>query len=773
MAGAFSDNQPDYSWLQPGEVKTWKHYWYPIRHLGAFKNANTEAAVNLEPRDRSLFLAFNTTTRHEGAQVELTAAGRPLHSRSIDIGPASLTRSTCHCQTGSIPSTLRAALSDKNGRELIAYAPNRAPESTHAEPVERPIPPAEVASVEELYLTGLRIEQLYSPAFEPDPYYEEALRREPNDYRANTALGILYCKRGRFAAAEEKLRAAIGQSRRNYIRPKDTEADYYLGVSLRAQDRLSEAEDAFQAAAWNPAWRAASCYALAELACRRRDWADALEQVERSLALNARDARTLALKSSILHQTDQVDEAVAAAEAALALDPLEFRALNELGPVRAAHSRMRDDVQSYLDLAVEYGNGGFYLEALELLEDAAHLSADDDQGDPMVYYYFAFYAEALGDAEAASRARQLAPTMPSDYCFPHRWEAEPPCARPSNANPPTPAPPITSATSFMITSPSRPSPPGKWRGAAIRVLLPLIGTWVWPMPKCGVTCPTRSQVWNRRLPFSRPTLGSCTNWTCCAKPRGSKPTTRLARLEQRVDIVRTRDDALTRMIILLIAQGEQDRALDWLRGRQFHNWEGGGEIREVFVDALLTRGLRALRKNQPEDALRDFRAALEFPRNLAVGQPKRDSRRAQIQFLIGQAEEALASRMPPVSHSHWPQRSRRRSGDAGYYRARALLKLGASTEGTPLLENLLSEGRRLLEAPPAADYFAKFGEKESARARGARGYYWMALGEIGLGRHEAAIQSLERALSSNPAHFWARTQLESLQPPPNSEAQNQ
>ena len=91
---------------------------------------------------------------------------------------------------------------------------------------------AEVATVEELYLTGLRIEQLYSPAFEPDPYYEEALRREPNDYRANTALGILYCKRGRFAAAEEKLRAAIGQSRRNYIRPKDTEADYYLGVSL-------------------------------------------------------------------------------------------------------------------------------------------------------------------------------------------------------------------------------------------------------------------------------------------------------------------------------------------------------------------------------------------------------------------------------------------------------------------------------------------------------------------------------------------------------------
>ena len=34
---------------------------------------------------------------------------------------------------------------------------------------------------------------------------------------------------------------------------------------------------------------------------------------------------------------------------------------------------------------------------------------------------------------------------------------------------------------------------------------------------------------------------------------GIEPATRLARLEQRVEIVRTRDDALTRMIVLLIA----------------------------------------------------------------------------------------------------------------------------------------------------------------------------------------------------------------------------
>ena len=60
--------------------------------------------MNLEPRDRSLFLAFNTTTRHESAQVELTAAGRPLLSRSIDIGPAEPYQVTLPLPRGSIRS---------------------------------------------------------------------------------------------------------------------------------------------------------------------------------------------------------------------------------------------------------------------------------------------------------------------------------------------------------------------------------------------------------------------------------------------------------------------------------------------------------------------------------------------------------------------------------------------------------------------------------------------------------------------------------------------
>ena len=65
-------------------------------------------------------------------------------------------------------------------------------------PVVAPEAPEAVPTVEELYYVGLRLEQFHNPALEPYPYYEEALRRDPDDSRTNTALGILYCKRAMY-----------------------------------------------------------------------------------------------------------------------------------------------------------------------------------------------------------------------------------------------------------------------------------------------------------------------------------------------------------------------------------------------------------------------------------------------------------------------------------------------------------------------------------------------------------------------------------------------
>src|SRR6185369_11218595 len=110
------------------------------------------------------------------------------------------------------------------------------------------------SSSDELFYTGQRIEQLYSPAFEARPYYEEMLHRDAGDYRANTALGILLCRQWRWSEAASYLSNAVARATANYVRPKDTEAFYYLGLALRSQGELEPAREAFQRAVWNETW---------------------------------------------------------------------------------------------------------------------------------------------------------------------------------------------------------------------------------------------------------------------------------------------------------------------------------------------------------------------------------------------------------------------------------------------------------------------------------------------------------------------------------------
>jgi hypothetical protein len=88
MVGAYSDNQPDYSWIKPYEVKKWEQYWYPVKGIGGFKNANLNGAVNLEVKpDNSVFLGYYSTGKVEKAKVVLENNGIVVFTKDIAISP--------------------------------------------------------------------------------------------------------------------------------------------------------------------------------------------------------------------------------------------------------------------------------------------------------------------------------------------------------------------------------------------------------------------------------------------------------------------------------------------------------------------------------------------------------------------------------------------------------------------------------------------------------------------------------------------------------------
>ncbi len=79
MSGAYSDNQPDYSWLQPlRNANRFQMFWYPFRDIDGVKNANLDAAVNLDVKDGSAKLGFYTTSAHPSATALLEAGPQVL-----------------------------------------------------------------------------------------------------------------------------------------------------------------------------------------------------------------------------------------------------------------------------------------------------------------------------------------------------------------------------------------------------------------------------------------------------------------------------------------------------------------------------------------------------------------------------------------------------------------------------------------------------------------------------------------------------------------------
>ena len=122
MVGAYSDNQPDYSWMQPYETRSFVLSWYPFRGIGGVKNANLDAAVNLEVAGGRARLGFCSPLPREKARVLLTAAGQVLLDETIAIDPGHPFRREVVLPPGTDEHEVRAALLS-GGRELVVVFP--------------------------------------------------------------------------------------------------------------------------------------------------------------------------------------------------------------------------------------------------------------------------------------------------------------------------------------------------------------------------------------------------------------------------------------------------------------------------------------------------------------------------------------------------------------------------------------------------------------------------------------------------------------------------
>ncbi len=775
MFGAWSDNQPDYSWTKSLETRSVKQWWYPLRGIGGVKEATKDAACDLDIRNGRAHLAVYATRSHTEARVVLSVGIRTIHERKIDIAPDRPFAADVSLPDGIPQDELALSLWTSEGRELVRTKPISRVQAPLPPAVTPPLPPLDITTAEELTLTGQRLEQFHNPALEPYPYYEEALRRDPGDSRANTALGLLYLRRGLYREAENCLARAVERQTKNYTRPKEGEALYALGLARRALGKTKEAEDAFQRAAWDEDWQAASFFQLAEMSSAAGDFGRAVDFLERARARNAQSPKIAAFLAAMYRLLGQPDKAKASAAEALGLDALDFWAWNETVLDRAARDKndgdavlrrmsglMRDAPANYLELAADYLRCGLYDEVVNVLARQTE-SGKKGSGDfPLLHYMMAYVLAKKGDEDGALRRLRLAAACPTDYGFPFQFEFVDILRWAHSALPEDGRAPYYLGNLLFDSQPE--AAIAAWEeAAALEPGLALVHRNLGQgYARIKNDLPKAMRQYELALAAAPSDARLYEEYDRVAEAAGVPATRRLALLERRHAVVAKRDDALSREIGLLVQTGKYDRALDLLENHHFHVWEGGGEIHGVFVEAHLRRGEDALDRKRAKEALADFEAAMSYPRNLEVSGPSVGGGSARVFYLAGLAREALgdsararADFEKAASFGHAPS-------EAAYFEALALHKMGRNAEADEKLSVLRKAGEERLRTAPAMDFFEKFGEKQSAAAKSADAHYLVGLALLGGGNEAGAAAEFKAALDSNPNHAAAGRALARL-----------
>ncbi len=384
MAGVYTDNQPDFSFLQPGETKTWSQYWYPIQQIGAPQHANLDAAVSLRVQaagsSRVARIGVAVTREFPAATLRVFIRDTPRLDERRDLRPGEPLRVEVPLASSVAETDVRLTVLTSGGGEIITYQPRPHRPKAVPEPAKAPPAPDQVASVDELFLIGVHLEQYRHATRCPTAYWLEGLRRDPGDARCHNAMGLWHLRRGEFGPAEAHFRDALARLTTRNANPCDGEPSYNLGLVLRyqadavatvaaapvsgrrASDLLKAAYASFYKATWNQAWAGAAWHALAELDCRSAHWTRALKHVDASLRLGADNLGARDLKAMVLRKLGHDAASDALLQQTLELDPLDVwaRFLQE--------GQVPTDLQACLDLAHDYARLGAYRDALTVLE---------------------------------------------------------------------------------------------------------------------------------------------------------------------------------------------------------------------------------------------------------------------------------------------------------------------------------------------------------------------------------------------------------------------
>lgn len=726
--------------------------------------------MNLEPEGTESRLKLFATSAQQGLHIVVRKAGNICFEQTCDLSPEQVFDRLVPVNDLSETEVI---IYGTNGREKLSW---RAEPETIKEVPEAARPalaPEEIKTNEELYLTGLHLEQYRHATYCPTDYYLEALRRDNEDARCNNAMGLWLIRKGQFAQAEPYLRKAISRLTEKNPNPYDGEAFYNLGLALKFQGKNDEAYNSFYKSCWNAAWQDAGYYSLAQISVSRGNWEEALGEIEKSLLRNWHNLRGRHLKAMILRHLERPEEALAWIEDSLKIDTFNFGCLFEkylITREETVLSQLRHLIKrgapDYEALVLDYTSAGRFEEALAVAESAIGQPIGEQT---LLHYYKSWCLIRLGETDKARTAIRLAEKEPADYCFPNALEA---------------IEALQCVADFMGEAPKALYYLGNlWYDK--RQYTPAIAAWE-RSSREDETFPT---VWrNLALAYFNklnrpeeavlllekafrldPTDARVLMELDQLYKRLNRPhTERMAFLEQYMDIVITRDDLYLEYVTLLNQTGQYREAIRRIDQRKFHPWEGGeGKVPAQYQIARLELAKELIARKEYDEALIRIEECYAYPPHLGEGKlpgaQENDFNyyKACILQQLGKQKEAhdlflkasMGDSQPAAAMYYNDQKP-----DKIFYQGLAFRKLGQEKEARSRFNKLITYGEEHLFDIFRMDYFAVslpdplIWEDDMDKKNRIHCNYLMALGHLGLGNTAKAEHFFEVAASMDNNH---------------------
>ncbi len=734
MAGVYTDNQPDFSWLAPYESKRFVQYFMPYKELGLVKNATQDVVLNVEANATGFAVSIYASACFDHLCVRFETPEKSVHEEYIEsISPLR----AYHYQVPQLcqpNDRYIVSICEANGATKLRYENHPISEKIPVAAAVTP-KPAAVGTVEELVMIATHLEQYRHATYRSEDYYLEGLRRDPFDSRINTGYGHQLLLQGRLDEAKVLFDRAISRLWMKNERTRDSEPLYLKALVLEQQGQVEEAVNWYQKASWSLPQHAAAQFRLGLIAIAKADsqlrdgYASeavqsatrALAFLDESLSYNSRNRRAIVARIVAYRLTRQIKKArqsLRLARASDCMDPTLYYEQCLLMPSKTRYGvferRLANtSIHDVLELANDYSEMGLWENAIDILRRYLKHAVSPS---PLAHYHLSYYFSRLNMPSESEMHALLGETADPGWCFPNR-----PASRIALEY-------TVSAFAFAAMAKyylgNLDYDRGRydrairlWEESAARLLgfatvhrnLGIAYFNKLGHPKQAVAAYERALAADpndSRLFYEYDQLLKRTN---------TAPSKRLQAMENCARLIQERDDLYLEYVAIHNLLGNPERALALLSTHRFHVWEGGeGKVAFQYVIALMKQARRLLANGDVSAAINRLQACRTYPKNLGEGKLP-GTMENHIDYLVG---VACSLNQDPMSANVWYERAsiglqevkdsefyNDQPSDTIYFQGLALRKLGREEEALVRFRKLSDYADQHLNQTVEIDYF--------------------------------------------------------------------